>query len=192
MNLNDVAKTNQTPPSKKAGLVVAGVLAFPLALAAGIALALTGIGLYAIGVTVILWIIILRLLYGSAGLREPSKVIGLTVGVGTLMLVGEVVAGFALLFNSSGYINFEAIAAVYIVIAVIVSVALVRLLRNRGIAAQSQAPAGAVLQASQAPAGAKLQASQNADPGIFEPPITRHTEVTHDDQTPKPPTPPAV
>ena len=100
LNVNDVARETQAPEPRRWLCVVAAVAALPVALfAAGAANALTqdegglgtGAGLIAFFVA---WTAALVLVYRQAGLASPSRPVGVTVLVGTLLFFVELfVAG---------------------------------------------------------------------------------------------------
>lgn len=165
MNLSDLNDDAHAGPAKRSLSVLAAVLALPISLAIGVAVAFSGVGIVAIGIVAVIWLLILRALYRSAGMHEPSKVIGLTVGIGSALLTGELFAGLTLLLSAgtSG-------ALIYLIISIAAVIILIPFLRKLS--------------------KPMLVSEYARGPSLVQKDLTPHTVVSNDEQPPQPPTQP--
>lgn len=134
MNVRDLARDNNVSSGSAAGYKVLGFLAFPIAIALGIGSAFI-LSIFAIAVMVVAWMLLLKFIYKKVGLHEPSKVIGATVGLGTVFFIGEFIGGGALVLYGSGLSSSSgdgggAGPVVYLVLAIVLPFLLVPLLRR--------------------------------------------------------------
>ncbi|QQS20220.1 hypothetical protein IPL85_02090 [Candidatus Saccharibacteria bacterium] len=134
MNVRDLAKDNNVTSGSAASYKVLGFLAFPIAIALGSVSAFI-LSVYAIAVMVVAWMLILKFIYKKVGLHEPSKVIGTTVGIGTVFFIGEFIGGGTLVlygFGLSGSSSDSGGAGpvVYLLLAVALPFLLVPLIRK--------------------------------------------------------------
>lgn len=134
MNVGDLAKENSVASGSAVGYKVLGFLAFPIAIALGIGSAFI-LSIFAIAVMVVAWMLILKFIYKKVGLHEPSKVIGTTVGLGTVFFIGEFIGGGALVLYGSGLSSSSSDSGgsgpiIYLLLALVLPFLLVPLLRR--------------------------------------------------------------
>ncbi len=150
MNVRELGRQNNIEPRRITLYTVGAILVFPLAVAltAGLFLfsisprfsfflndSLPGAGFFEPAVTLIIWILLLKLLYNKVGLHKTAKIISISIVASIILLVADVVGAVGIVIYASSIVSESGGSGwygvpVYLVLATIVSYFLVRLLRK--------------------------------------------------------------
>lgn len=125
LNVGGLTAENKIEPNVSVGYTILGFLALPLAIGLGVTTA-PYLSVLGILLAIVAWMLLMKLAYTGSGLKNPVKIIGVTTGLGVVLLAAEFGAGlFLILGDGTGSGGIPA----YLAVAAILTIVLVPFLR---------------------------------------------------------------